>query len=300
MKILAAIVTHNRCSLLERCIEHLQCQERQPDVVLVINNASTDGTVEMLEQRGIPCVSQENLGSAGGWHRAIQYALDSGFDAVWLMDDDGFPDAGALSRLEQALTTGVSCASSVVLREDCPSHFVFAFPVLDRADLPVIFAWPRKLATLDELRARSVSGTYPFAHLFNGALLSMAAVRKVGNVNRDFFIYGEEVDFFFRLRKAGAVISVFNAVHFHPDVSNRPYNLIKVYYYIKNSLILNARYYNQAWLRHVFMLGLIFYRLLRRNGFGFAMSLLAGRNAVVFYAAVTRGLSGKIGKDFND
>ena len=40
MKILAAIVTHNRCELLERCIDHLQMQTRLPDLILVVNNGS--------------------------------------------------------------------------------------------------------------------------------------------------------------------------------------------------------------------------------------------------------------------
>ena len=299
MKILAAIVTYNRCTLLSRCIDHLQGQARQAQEILVINNASTDGTVEMLKQRNIPFVTQENVGSAGGWHRGIQYAIDHGFDAVWLMDDDGFPDAGALAALQAALVPGVACASSVVLREDQPTHFVFPFPVLDASSLPVIFGRPRKLGTLAQLRNVAVSGTYPFVHLFNGALVSVAAARQVGNVNRDFFIFGDEVDYFFRLRKAGKVISVMDASHFHPDVSQRPYTPAKVYYYVKNTLVLNARYFNAVWLRHVTTILAVLGRTASRNGVLTALSFLAGAKAPAFYLAIFRGLQGKVGKDFN-
>ena len=90
MKILAAIVTHNRCELLERCIDHLQMQTRLPDLILVVNNGSTDATIDMLIHRNIEFITQENVGSAGGWSRCISYALEHNFDAVWLMDDDGF------------------------------------------------------------------------------------------------------------------------------------------------------------------------------------------------------------------
>ena len=299
MKILAAIVTHNRCTLLSRCIDHLQAQARRAQEILVINNASTDGTVEMLERRNIPFVTQENVGSAGGWHRCIQYAIDHGFDAVWLMDDDGFPDPSALGALEAALTPGVACASSVVLREDQSTHFVFPFPVLDDAGLPVIFGRPRKLGTLVELRTVAPGGTYPFAHLFNGALVSVAAARQVGNVNRDFFIFGDEVDYFFRLRKAGKVISVMDASHFHPDVSQRPYTPAKVYYYVKNTLVLNARYFNAVWLRHFTTILAVLGRTASRNGVLTALSFLAGAKAPAFYLAIFRGLQGKVGKDFN-
>lgn len=300
MRILAAIVTYNRCHLLSRCIDYVQVQRRQPDALVVINNGSTDGTSSMLAERGISVITQENVGSAGGWHRAIQCAQNEGFDAVWLMDDDGFPDSEALAGLEQALLPGVACASSIVVQENRPDYFVFPFPVLDDAELPVIFGSPRKIATVQALKSKAPSGTYPFIHLFNGALVSMAAVGQAGSVNREFFIYGEEVDFFFRLRTAGSVISVLDAVHYHPDVSKRPYNPTKVYYYVKNALILNRLHYNLVWLRHAFMLGLIFYRLLNRNGWLFAMSLLGGRSAPIFYKAILRGLTGKLGKDLDE
>jgi rhamnopyranosyl-N-acetylglucosaminyl-diphospho-decaprenol beta-1,3/1,4-galactofuranosyltransferase len=299
MNILAAIVTYNRCALLSRCIEHLQAQSRQAQEILVINNASTDDTVEMLERLGVPFLTQENVGSAGGWHRGIQHAIDRGFDAVWLMDDDGFPEAGALAALEAAMVPGVACASSVVLREDRPTHFVFPFNVLDGAGLPVIFSRSRKLGMLTELRAIAQDGTYPFAHFFNGALISMAAVRQVGNVNRDFFIFGDEVDYFFRLRQAGKVISVLDAAHFHPDVSQRPYTPAKVYYYIKNTLVLNARYFNMVWLRHGLAVAAVLARTASRNGLGTVLSYVLGAKSPAFYMAIVRGLQGKVGKDFN-
>jgi rhamnopyranosyl-N-acetylglucosaminyl-diphospho-decaprenol beta-1,3/1,4-galactofuranosyltransferase len=298
-QIIAVVVTHNRRVLLSRCLDHLLAQKRQPDLILVVNNASSDGTVEMLHQRGILFITQENVGSAGGWHRGIQHALEHGFDAVWLMDDDGFPDASALAALEIALVSGVACASSVVVQEDAPDRFVFPFPVLDAAGLAVIWGRPRKLTTLAELRSAAPGGTYPFAHFFNGALVSVAAARQVGNVNRDFFIFGDEVDYFFRLREAGKVISVLEAIHYHPDVSQRPYTPAKVYYYVKNTLVLNAQYFNAVWLRHVLAIAAVIGRTASRNGIGAALSLVFGANAPVFYSAIVRGLKGKIGKDFN-
>lgn len=298
MKILAVVVTHNRCALLSRAIDHLQAQKRRPDHILVINNGSEDGTESMLAARAIDVITQENVGSAGGWHRGIDYGLNHGFDAVWLMDDDGFPDAAALAVLETSLSPGVACASSVVIREDDHSRFVFPFPLLDKNGLPVLLQHPRKLAAISDLQPIAPDGSYPFAHFFNGALISVAAIRKVGNVEREFFIFGDEVDYFFRLRAAGKVISVLSARHYHPDVSQRPYSPAKVYYYVKNTLVLNRRYFNAVWLRHTLTLLAVLARTARRNGLGMALSLLAGRQAPVFYGAISRGLAGQIGKDF--
>lgn len=265
----------------------------------MINNGSTDNTLAILADRQVEVITQANLGSAGGWHRAIAHCLEQGFDAVWLMDDDGYPAPDALRRLEQALKPGVACASSVVVQIDRPDHFVFPFPVLDAAGLPVILARPRKLSTLAALQRRSPAGTYPFAHLFNGALIASTAIRQIGNVNPDFFIFGDEVDYFFRLRQAGTVISVLAARHLHPDVSGRPYSSSKIYYYIRNTLILNQRYFNQVLLRHAMALVAALGRTARRNGAREALSYLLGQRLPVLLQAVHAGLSGRLGRDFH-
>jgi rhamnopyranosyl-N-acetylglucosaminyl-diphospho-decaprenol beta-1,3/1,4-galactofuranosyltransferase len=299
MKLLAAVVTHNRRELLGRCVDHLERQTRAPDQILIIDNASTDGTAEMLRNRGITLITQENCGSAGGWRRSIEYGLGNGFDAVWLMDDDGYPHEEALATLELAMKPEVACASSVVLREDMPTRFVFPFALLDRRGFPVIFGAPRKLLSLDDLRKTAADGTYPFAYLFNGALIKLEAVRKIGNVNKEFYLSGEEVDYLFRLRSAGKVISVLKAVQFHPDVSQRPFTEAKFYYYLKNTLILNALYSNLVPFRHLLAVIAVLGRTAKRNGLLALMSYLAGPRAPIFYLAILRGLRGKIGKDFD-
>ncbi|NMQ20636.1 hypothetical protein E4P82_16400 [Candidatus Competibacter phosphatis] len=179
-----------------------------------------------------------------------------------------------------------------MLREDQPTHFVFPFPVLNISGVPVILGWPRKIRTISELRIFVPDGVYPFAHFFNGALLSVAAARAIGNVDRNFFIFGEEVDYFFRLRQIGKVISVLDAVHFHPDVSQRPYSPVKVYYYVKNTLILNARYFNAVGLRHVLAVLAVLVRTGSRNGPGTALSYVLGSNSSLLYSAIARGLRG--------
>jgi GT2 family glycosyltransferase len=299
VRILAAVVTFNRRDLLSRCIDQLQAQTRAPDALLIVNNASEDGTVAMLEARKVPFVTQPNLGSAGGWRRAIAHAQEHGFDAIWLMDDDGRPDAAALAKLEAALVPGIACASSIVVCEDDPERFVFPVPLLNRNRLPVLLRWPRKLHRRAELARHASHGSYPFAHLFNGALISMQAVAGAGNVEAGYFMFGDEVDFFCRLRAQGEVVSVLDAVHYHPDVGGRPYTPTKVYYYVKNSLIIHRRYFDMPTLRNVLALAAVLVRVAKRNGIGNALSYLAGRQAPHFYGAIRRGLAGQVGQDFD-
>lgn len=300
MKILAAVVTYSRSALLARCVDALRGQTRTPDHIVVINNSSTDDTEAMLRERGVHCITQANLGGAGGFNRAIAYALDEGFDAVWLMDDDGYPDTVALERLEARLQPGVACASSVVLREDDPENFVFPFPVLDDDGQPIIFGRKRKLRSLAELRECSANGMYPFAHFFNGCLIATEAIRRTGNIEAEYFIAGDEVDYFMRLRRAGAIVSDLSAHHYHPNVAQRPLNEMKVYYYVKNSFILHRRYFNHPALRNVLVVAAAIARTAARNGIGTAASYLVGKHRHVLRKAIARGLRGQLGNDLQD
>ena len=298
MKILAAIVTHNRCELLERCINHLQEQTRLPDSILVVNNGSTDATVDMLMRRNIQYITQENLGSAGGWNRCISYALEHHFDAVWLMDDDGFPNPSALERLESNLDTGTACVSSVVLRENDRKRLVFPFPVLDDKKLPVIFSLRRKLKTIDDVLSVCPSGLYPFANFFNGTLISTDAIKKVGNVDKNFFICGDEVDYFYRLRSVGKVLTDMKAHHYHPNVNERTWSDLKIYYYTKNTIILNRRHLNRVSLRNNLAVAATFYRIFVHNGWKGVISYLYRNNLNTLLISIRRGLNGRVAADF--
>ena len=299
MKILAAIVTHNRKHLLERCLDHLIAQDRKPDQILVINNESTDGTEEMLLKRGIKFITQDNTGSAGGWYTSIEYALKHGFDYCWLMDDDGFPDSTALKILSSEISPKVSCISSAVLKESDRESFVFPFPVLNKNYFPILFALKRRFFSLAEVRKNNLQTIYPFAHLFNGALLNMRIVEKVGNINRRYFIMGDEVDFFYRLRAFGDVLTSFDSKHFHPDVSARPYSDEKVYFLIKNTIIINYLYLDYKFLRSILNIPVVLYRTCKRNGWAFLFSILFGKRKRFLYKAIQSGFKGKLGNDIN-
>ncbi|MFL6721068.1 MAG: glycosyltransferase [Sphingomonas sp.] len=298
MRILAGIVTYNRSQLLERCIDHIMAQSRPPDRLLVINNGSTDDTAAMLKRRNVDFVTQPNVGSAGGWKRAMEEALEGDWDAVWLMDDDGYPAGDALELLERNFGLELSCISSVVLREDDPTRFVFPFPLLDRNGLPVIIARSRKLDTLEELRRVAQNDTYPTAHLFNGALIRTDIIRRIGVVNSDFFLMGDEVEYFMRMRTVGPVLSYLNARHLHPDVTGRQLNAAKLYYYVKNSIVLNHRYFDKPRTRDLVTVAAAIARTAQRNSFAEALSYIAGRRAPILWRAISRGLKGQIGPDF--
>jgi rhamnopyranosyl-N-acetylglucosaminyl-diphospho-decaprenol beta-1,3/1,4-galactofuranosyltransferase len=90
-RVCAVVVTFNREALLRDCLRTLMAQTRPVDEIVIVNNASTDGTGAMLatEYPQLRILQQpENLGGAGGFHAGMKWAVEQKFDWVWVMDDD--------------------------------------------------------------------------------------------------------------------------------------------------------------------------------------------------------------------
>lgn len=103
--IVAVIVTYNRIDMLRQCIQHVQAQTVLCDI-LIIDNASTDGTEVFVKQLADTIIhyynTGENLGGAGGFNLGMKLAVERGYDYVWIMDDDCLPQNNALEKLIDA------------------------------------------------------------------------------------------------------------------------------------------------------------------------------------------------------
>jgi GT2 family glycosyltransferase len=293
--VLAVVVTYNRLELLKRCVAHIQQQENRPDL-LVINNSSPDGTEAWLKESGIDFITQPNGGSSAGWKTGMEQALDRGYQYVWLMDDDGYPHQQALKKLLANIAPDTAILSSIVVKEHKPDEFVFGLPIVNKHQQPVVFARKRKYHSFRELPEDMRQ--YPFAHLFNGALINLAIAKKVGNVNTGYFIYGEEVDYYCRMLQAGEVKYQLDALHYHPDVSQRVIDKIRVYYFIRNTIILNNKYFDKAAIRNLLTVGVALARLAKRNGLFKAAGYLVGHNAKYVWMGIKDGFSGNLIKRY--
>jgi len=106
-KTVAVVVTYNRKDILKKNIESLLHQKDATCDILVINNASTDGTEEMVLQdynmeQVIYCNTGANLGGAGGFEYGVGKAAELGYEYIWIMDDDTWPEENALAELFNA------------------------------------------------------------------------------------------------------------------------------------------------------------------------------------------------------
>ncbi len=224
-KVIAVIVTHNRQQLLSECITALQNQSRTIDKILVINNGSSDETSNWLyNQKNIEYISQENVGSAGGFYTGIKAAYDRGYNWIWLMDDDGYPKEDALEKLLADDNEQLLLRNCAVLNKEDKKSFVWKTLHYKR---------------IDEVNTKVIQN---IAHPFNGTLLHRKIVERVGFPNPKLFLWGDETEYYYRIIKKNSIpfCTITDSVHYHPATSfsyKHEWDYKsgwKMYYYIRN------------------------------------------------------------------
>ncbi|WP_068274454.1 glycosyltransferase [Aldersonia kunmingensis] len=209
-RIVAVVVTHKRRELLAESLAAVADQKRPVDHLIVVDNGNEPDVRTLVEGQPVPATylgSQHNLGGAGGFALGILHALSIGADWVWLADDDGRPEG------PEVLATLLGCAERHGLAE--------VSPVVCDIDDPDSLAFPLRRGVVWR-RKRSELGAEDLlpgiASLFNGALISAAAIDAVGVPDLRLFVRGDEVDVHRRLVRSGLPFGTcLQTAYLHPN-----------------------------------------------------------------------------------
>lgn len=215
-RVVAVVVTFNRLGLLQRLVARLR-EVPQVDEVLVVDNASSDGTGAWLAEAaaapGTPLQArtlERNVGGAGGFHDGLEWAVERDADLVWLMDDDGLPEPDCLARL--LAEDGLDFWGPLVVDEADPGRLVF--PIRLPGGTRVVHR------LVDVERAGGARGRLDDIVIpFNGVLVTRELVQRIGLPRSEFFIWGDDHEYRLRAEKAGArIATVTGARVHHPSV----------------------------------------------------------------------------------
>ncbi|MEW2355398.1 glycosyltransferase [Spirillospora sp. NPDC029432] len=208
-RVVAVVVTYNRRDLLAEALAAIRAQTRAPDAVLVVDNASTDGTADLVRERFRDVElyeSARNTGGAGGFAAGTRLALERGADLVWLMDDDTVPEPGALAALLDARD-----------RIPGPPALVASRVVwTDGRDHPMNTPRAKPRASREERAAAEAAGCVPIRSAsFVSVLVEAAAVRERGLPIADYFLWNDDFEFTTRLLRdrPGVLCPASVAVH---------------------------------------------------------------------------------------
>ncbi len=228
----AVVVTYNRKNYLLDCLESLKHQSLPPDAILIVDNASTDGTPEALKKAGyisdVPVsdtkntwethgeVSSpegekikihylrlpQNTGGAGGFYHGMKRAYELGYTWIWIMDDDVVASKNALEKLNiNFKNSGILALASMVKRSD-GSIFLNT-----RGFLSLNKLFPRLQIPLSQEEYKKTSIPVDFAS-FVGLMVKREAISEVGFPNPDFFIYNDDVEYGLRLGRYTKILLI--------------------------------------------------------------------------------------------
>ena len=213
-EIAAIVVTYNRKELLLQCIKKLMNQSVKTDI-LVIDNASTDGTNELQKCDDYDIIyynTGQNLGGAGGFYFGIKKAVERGYKYIWILDDDTMPRYDTLEnfmKVDQELNGRYGFLSSKVLWKD---DSICAMNIQKRNKWQVL----RHFDKMCNVQYAS------FVSLF----LRTEIVKTVGLPYRDFFIWADDWEYTRRISKFKEGYFVPNSIVWHWCNSNVGANIV--------------------------------------------------------------------------
>ncbi|HYE95859.1 MAG TPA: glycosyltransferase [Rubricoccaceae bacterium] len=212
----AFVVTYNRAELLARCLDAVLAQRPVPATVLVIDNASTDGTAALLASR-YPRVEvrrlEMNTGASGGYRAGVEAALAHEEPWVWILDDDAAPAPDCLAEL--LAVADLTGKRAVVPRrwftDGGPDALLRDEAVVDEAAQR--WAAPDEPASAEEDAALRWVPVDVFT--FEGPLVHRDAFARVGLPDAGYFISADDTDWSLRHYRAfgpGAAVLARRAV----------------------------------------------------------------------------------------
>jgi GT2 family glycosyltransferase/glycosyltransferase involved in cell wall biosynthesis len=227
------VVSHNGCELLRSCLESLRAEaEVLPVEVIVVDNASSDGAVAMVE-------------AEHGWVRLIESGGNLGFaracnigigvargEYVLLLNPDTEVPAGALKRCAEEIARRPEVGAlgcKLVLRDGTIDHAC-------KRSFPTPLSALAYMTRASRLPLLARAGGYTASHLgdddegnvdaINGAfmLVRAAAIDDVGLLDEAYWMYGEDLDWCHRLWSAGWTVLYWpgaTVVHVKAGISGR-------------------------------------------------------------------------------
>lgn len=239
IKYAVVITTHNREQLLRECVEHVQHQTIPPDKIIVVNNASTDGTGRYLktlseQYKTIDVIDLlVNTGGAGGFAVGIERAAETAAAWVLVIDDDAII---AIDYMEQIFAAAQQNAR----------YQAFAGAVTVNGQIDTCHR--RNLTGIGLLSKNCKEEVYEQSCFacdiasFCGMVVDLSLVRQIGLPHAEYFIWYDDTEYSLRIHNYSRFLVVPQAVLTHKitqleKTHPRRYDW-KEYYAIRNRLLM--------------------------------------------------------------
>lgn len=235
------ILNWNGWEVLKDCLHSVFALHYSSFEVVVVDNGSRDGSAQMVRSEFPKCLliqNQENLGFSVASNQGIRLALDRGNDYVMVLNNDTLMDPGCLTFLVERAESGpeIGAVTPKIYFADQPDRLWFAGGTFSY--------WKGRNGLLGYKQKNAECWNIPGEKEFISGcalLASRNTWEKVGGFDELLFVYGEDVDWSLRARKAGFKLFYEpRAVIWHCEsftVLRNEWHANKMYYYTRNSLV---------------------------------------------------------------
>ena len=236
------VLNWNGVGFLEECLNSLANQSYKFFEIIVVDNGSTDGSLELVKKKFSGSVklieNGRNLGFSGGNNRGIEAAKGS---YILLLNNDAVAEKKWIGELVAAAEKdpGTGMCASKVLSYDSRNIIDNVGHLIYRDGLN------RGKGRLEEDRGQYDNEEEIFFPSGCAALYRKEMLDEIGLFDEDFFAYGDDTDIGIRGRLAGwKCIYVPSAIVFHRySGSSNPYSELKAFYVERNRVWIAIKYF---------------------------------------------------------
>lgn len=238
MKLAAIICNYNGKDYVINCINSLLEQTYQDFDIILVDNASTDGTCEEVESlfgtRVLIHKNSENLGGTGGFNTGLEKCVQEGYDYILMLDNDVRLAVDTVeelfNKMQDEPQIGIlGCKIKIMY---APEHIQEYGSWINKdkceIDLGYYFMYDKALPEI-------VYCDYVPACV---AMVRTEVIKKVGVMPKDNFIYWDDIEFCYNIRQAGykvAALGSANAWH-RGGYGRQVVSTFGAYYYTRNRI----------------------------------------------------------------
>ena len=244
-KVGIVICNYNKAEKVLECIQCILESKFQDFDVYVVDNASSDNSVDAIKERYgdkvTLIVNEENLGGSGGFNKGLRTAYDKGYEYLMCVDNDAMLDENAVGNLYTFLEEHeeAGMAGSKIYHLENPDYiqqfgqeidFEYFCTVVPHLNMYEDGSMPDYLY-VDSVAACSL-------------MVRRSTIDKIGFMPEENFLYWDDTEWCYLCNKAGMkVASVGNSMALHAmGAKNEDVNTFPTYYAWRNWIRFFAKY----------------------------------------------------------
>ena len=239
------ICNYNKKDFVLGCIESVFASSFKAFDLIVVDNASTDGSAEAIREKFADrltlLVNEENIGGSGGFNRGMQHAMDRGvYKYIHLLDNDVVVDKDAIGELYEFMEEHpeAGACGSLILQMQNPEYIqdFGAMIVPENLGVKSLYCSKKRDSSLPAL----VECDYVAAC---SAMYRSEILKKTDVIDKEFFIYWDDMALSWAIRKAGYKVYAFSkSIVFHNHGLIDSDSTFGIYYFFRNKIRVFAKY----------------------------------------------------------